>query len=332
MPASSTMSPTNTAPSEQEMKPRPIVDWALAAARRGWPVFPLKQGEKRPALSNWETAATTDPARVRNWWERTPAANYGIACGPAGLVVVDCDLAKPAKDGTYPYGRDDGVDRFLAFAEAWGETALPHTFTVQTGSGGWHFYYQQRNDDRPLRNTTGRLCPFVDTRASGGYVVGPGSIVHGATYQLANKEEAAPLPEWTRTFLRALSEAETTRGGESVPSQWSLTAVGRGSNGRLKRYAHSALDSTVEKIAAAHPGYRNNMLGGGAESIGQLVAGGLLDEAEARSALTNAAIACGLDSDSGRGGGTACGLAGIDKTITSGFRRGAKHPRTGPHT
>jgi len=40
---------------------------ALTAANRGWPVFPLRAGTKRPRLREWETVATTSPDRVR-WW------------------------------------------------------------------------------------------------------------------------------------------------------------------------------------------------------------------------------------------------------------------------
>ncbi|MDI1466273.1 bifunctional DNA primase/polymerase, partial [Catellatospora sp. KI3] len=45
---------------------------ALAAARKGWHVFPLIPGAKEPAVSRWEQRATTDPDRIRRCW----------SCGP----------------------------------------------------------------------------------------------------------------------------------------------------------------------------------------------------------------------------------------------------------
>ena len=57
---------------------------ALEAASRGWHVFPCAPGTKRPALrGDWQEHATTDPARVRNWWTFRPY-NIGISCGRPG--------------------------------------------------------------------------------------------------------------------------------------------------------------------------------------------------------------------------------------------------------
>jgi hypothetical protein len=37
---------------------------ALDHAACGWSVFPLRPGDKRPAVRDWETRATTDPDRI----------------------------------------------------------------------------------------------------------------------------------------------------------------------------------------------------------------------------------------------------------------------------
>src|SRR5689334_12453839 len=51
---------------------------ALAAAARGWHVFPCAAGGKRPALrGNWQELATTSADQVRAWWDRAPY-NVGI--------------------------------------------------------------------------------------------------------------------------------------------------------------------------------------------------------------------------------------------------------------
>jgi hypothetical protein len=80
---------------------------AAAHARRGWHVFPLRPGGKRPALHGkhrcprtsscrdghlgWEQRATTDLARIHACWTYGPCFNIGIACGPSGLIVIDLD-------------------------------------------------------------------------------------------------------------------------------------------------------------------------------------------------------------------------------------------------
>jgi hypothetical protein len=48
----------------------PILDAALDAAARGWPVFPLAAGGKQPLTKHGFKDATIDPAQVRAWWTR----------------------------------------------------------------------------------------------------------------------------------------------------------------------------------------------------------------------------------------------------------------------
>src|SRR3712207_7301897 len=86
---------------------------ALLYASRGWHVFPLIPGTKRPACpghpaarcdrsdpwcrhghTGWEQRATTNDARIIRAWSGTPYG-IGIACGPSGLLVIDCDQPKP---------------------------------------------------------------------------------------------------------------------------------------------------------------------------------------------------------------------------------------------
>src|SRR5260221_6684672 len=82
---------------------------ALEYAQRGWPVLPLhgirdgactcgnpkcdKPG-KHPRIKSGKehSEATTDPDRIRTWWERWPDANVGIRTGVAsGLIALDED-------------------------------------------------------------------------------------------------------------------------------------------------------------------------------------------------------------------------------------------------
>ena len=74
---------------------RALLGSALAAAERGWHVFPCVADGKRPALrGNWQEIATTSPAQIRDWWSRAPF-NIGISCGPSRLAVIDLDMPRP---------------------------------------------------------------------------------------------------------------------------------------------------------------------------------------------------------------------------------------------
>lgn len=81
------------------------------------------------------------------------------------------------------------------------------------------------------------------------------------------------------------------------------------------RYARAALAKECEHVATAPEGTRNPTLNSAAFSIGQLVAGGYLDEAEAFDALLAAARTAGL------------GESESTKTATSGLRAGGQKPR-----
>ncbi|WP_040692357.1 bifunctional DNA primase/polymerase [Nocardia vinacea] len=65
---------------------------AFAAAARGWPVFPLRPGGKKPAIKRWPELASTDEDRIHRWWGYNPRYNVAIATGPpSGLHVIDLD-------------------------------------------------------------------------------------------------------------------------------------------------------------------------------------------------------------------------------------------------
>ena len=149
--------------------------WALHFAERGWHVFPITPGAKKPpVIDRWETRASTDPDQIHHWWRHVPYS-IGIATGPSGLVVVDLDTPKhgqPAPDrwATLGIGSGAGVLRVLARQH---DTTVTPTYAVTTPSGGWHLYYTAP-PGAALRNTHDVIGWKIDTRAHGGYVVAPG--------------------------------------------------------------------------------------------------------------------------------------------------------------
>ncbi|MFJ6794373.1 bifunctional DNA primase/polymerase [Streptomyces sp. NPDC091268] len=272
---------------------------ALDAAERGWPVFPLRPGNKRPAghperncphtgrcvdgHRTPEQRATRDAGQIRQCWQAAPY-NVGIATGPAGLLVVDLDIPKDDTDTAPPAwdGMNDGLDVFAVLCERAGERFPTETFTVRTRRGGQHLYFTAP-PETALRGSAGRLGWKVDTRAWGGYVVAAGSVVGGASYEIIHDAPPAPLPTWLCDLLTP----------PPAPAPVSV-AVLRSRIGRADRYATAALNGEIAKLEAAPTGTQNTTLYNAAYALGRLIAAGTLTEREVTSALTDVALAKGL--------------------------------------
>ncbi len=162
-----------------------MLDLALHYAARGWPVFPLVAGGKKPIPgSHGCLDASLDRNRMESWWSEHPDANCGIATGRrAGLLVVDID----------PRHNPRWLDALRVLA-------LPRTFTVRTWSGGFHLYFALNGDGTGSGTD---LLPGIDWRCNGGYVVAPGSTVEGALYTIARNLPLAPVPVSLRERIDA---------------------------------------------------------------------------------------------------------------------------------
>lgn len=286
---------------------------ALAYAARGWHVFPVhgltddgactcrrddcsSQG-KHPLVPHGLRDASCDPDVIRDWWTRWPHANVAIATGTvSGLVVIDIDL--PDGEASIELVRDLGHH-------------IPDTLSARTGSGGLHLLYTHpgwkvRNTARWLPGYPDKL-DGVDVRGDGGYIVAaPSTHVSGGSYEwLPGPSEPAPWPTWMR---------EPPPPERLLPSMPSIPVGGRGDT----PYALKALDTEVRDVADAVQGTRNHQLNAAAFSLGQLVAGGELDEALVRAQLLIAAQVAGLGEKEAR------------DTIQSGIKGGAQHPRKAP--
>ena len=139
---------------------------ALVCAELGYPVFPCVPGDKIPLTQHGFKDATTDPDQIERWWDQHPLANIGIAT--TGLLVVDVD-------GSSNPWLADKPERLADLA--CGPVAL-------TANGGRHCVFRQPAG-KNWRCTENRLAPKVDTRADGGYIVAPPSVVDGKAYKWA---------------------------------------------------------------------------------------------------------------------------------------------------
>lgn len=287
---------------------RPI-EAATVYAHRGWPVFPVHSPRpgatpcscghldcsspaKHPRVSGGLTAATTDPVQVERWWRRWPDANVAIRTGAeSGLVVVDVDP------------RHGGDATLAALVEERGP--LPPGRTVATGGGGLHLYFQ--HPGHKVSNDAGRrLGEGLDVRGDGGYVLAPPSRHQSrAVYKLAARGgEIPPMPDWLIERLKT-----------PVPVAGPTTQrFHRG--GDTTAWAKAALQGELARLEQAQPGNRNVTLNRVAFRLGQIIAGGQLDEAEVESMLIDGGLTLGL------------GEREVVATVHSGMHAGEAEPRS----
>lgn len=197
------------------MQNNSLKEWALKYAEMGFSVFPLKPRSKAPATENGFKNATTDKARIANWWDSHPDSNIGIATGAmsGGLVVIDLDSHE-----------EKGINGYEALKEWQRENGdLPDTWMSVTGSGGYHWIYR----DAAGHGCRTGLYEGVDVRGDGGYIVAPPSV-HPDTGKRYEWEqgpgdcEIAQADSRVRNFLlgpmpegkRAFSSPETIPEGE----------------------------------------------------------------------------------------------------------------------
>lgn len=184
----------------------------------GWPVFPCHSiGDdgnctcslgaactapgKHPRTVNGVKDATTDRDQIKQWAARWPGAiNWAVATGKAsGVFVVDDDGPKHDTDALSDWMRNNGP--------------LPETFTVQTGGGGTHRYFNYPSGGTvPGRNS---WLQHVDVKSDGGYVLLPDSRhVSGGTYKLVTPAEVrvAEAPTALLADIRGRSGSSTSPG------------------------------------------------------------------------------------------------------------------------
>lgn len=156
---------------------------ALALARMGFRVHPLKPNTKDALLTGWPVKATRDERIIQGWAKRYPSSNVGILMGD-GLVGIDVDLYK-------------GADA------DW--LQLPPTLTAITASGGLHHIYRYAGE-LPILNE-GILAPHVCVKAGvegkRSYLVGAGSEINGESYTWVDETQPiVDMPERLAHLIR----------------------------------------------------------------------------------------------------------------------------------
>lgn len=167
-----------------------MIDAALQYAELGYKVFPCAPGEKYPATAHGFKDASSNPEQIEKWWTDQPDCNIAIAT--SGLLVVDVDGA----ENHWPSDVERAQD-------------LVNACVSLTPRGGRHYIFCASGDHR---NTTGKLASRVDTRAEGGYILVPPSIVGGRPYSWAPEmeldspiEALAEAPAWVLADLNSVA-------------------------------------------------------------------------------------------------------------------------------
>jgi hypothetical protein len=152
----------------------------------GWSVIPLNKN-KEPLIKWGEfSKRIATEEEIERWLEQFPDAQVGIVTGEiSNLVVID--------------------------VEAGGDNSLfPSTYTVRTGGGGYHFYYQYPG--KVVRNAT-RILELTDIRGDGGYVVAPPSVSSKGPYSwygepIATEAQLKRMPVYPQKLMEKLAEAK----------------------------------------------------------------------------------------------------------------------------
>lgn len=312
---------------------------ALWCAQQGWPVFPLAPRRKTPAANcpdcrrpghshhdcpcipagRWchgFHSATADAGRIRSWWAERPGHGVGVACGPAGLVVIDVDAHEtplPERDRLLPgiaipasvslHGLQHGFHSLALLAALRGEDDPAHdpsTLRVRTPSGGLHIWYAAE-PGRAWRCSAGAspgraLAWQVDVRAHGGYIVAPGTRTAAGTYRaLGPARRPARLPEWLAAELARTGHcpppSEPQGRGMPVPQRpWEAVLAAGDSRGMAKTTLSKVLTPVFGCGAVVEGAGFSDKLNRAAYTAGGMVAAGYLAATDTEAALLAAAV------------------------------------------
>jgi hypothetical protein len=203
-------------------------DAALALSDAGFHIFPVRvfpeSGRrgilvKRPALTGWQSLATTDTTRIAEWWDTITGGGIivpGICLGVADLLLLDLDR--------HPGGAD-GVAAFRGLAAPHPRLRPP---IVETATGGYHAYFKQPVEGPRMGNAKGRLPPGIDVRGAGGFSVAPGATTPWGSWcelagwpSLTGSMTAIPrLPAWLEKVIREPVQRPEPRERPSLDREW----------------------------------------------------------------------------------------------------------------
>lgn len=223
---------------------------------------------KIPAVKNWGNRASTDPAEIDAMWEKlneNGIYGVGIPCKPSNLVVLDIDTPEHSKDG-----KTDGMASLKKLEERLG--ALPETYTVRTGTGGLHLYFNGR-DGVIIPSSASVLGPGIDVKTgtnadgrpegNGGQVVAPGNVFKAPDgtircYELIKDLPIADLPQAWIDALKAGNGPQNRQAAQEASRTG--TTITMPPDSKLEKWSRQAIACMLEELAQTPQGERNNTL------------------------------------------------------------------------
>ncbi|WP_435835366.1 bifunctional DNA primase/polymerase [Streptomyces avermitilis] len=258
-------------------------------------------------------AATLDQRRISQWWTENPHFGIGVACGPAGLVVIDIDAHSappPNRDRIFPgitiadqvdlTGLSTGYHTLAVLAALRGVPSPAEdetTLRVRTPSGGLHVWYRAADGRRwqcSSGSSPGRALAWqVDVRAHGGYIIAPGTTTAAGTYTpVGEVRQPTALPNWLAQELERTGHlpASNIPAPRPVPPRAQQAVLAAGGGRERTGHTLAAVLAPVEVCGQISEGAGfSDALNRAAYTLGGLVAAGRLTEEEARRALLQAA-------------------------------------------
>lgn len=281
--------------------------------RVGFKLTPIKPGSKIPCLSKWQFSSRhiDTKQKCKNWLLSRKECNWGCITGKeSGIFVVDIDH------------KNDGFGSLARLEAEHGK--LPVTLSQTTGSGGKHLFFKYPSDDRPIKNSAGRVAPGIDIRSDRGQVVIEPSVhpETGKPYKFdmpPGSIEIAQAPEWLLEKIVDTKPVRTPLTPEQIAQYNRTHQMARESDSPQRKYAKAVLRNNVDDVLSASPGKGNDALNKAAFTSAQYVPGGLLTEQEIYDALLEAATAGGRR-----------GISEANATIMSGIKAGCRFPKLPP--
>jgi len=183
-----------------------FLDIALRNAARGFRVHPLRG--KDAFLKDWPTLATTDETQIREWAERFPNYNVGVAGGP-DVAILDSDRVSRLKG----LAGGHAAEWFC-------------TYSVTSGRPDRaHFYYGMTNDVREFGNKKwaepGINGNVFEVKVHGGQVVAEGSVHPdtGQEYRITQNVPLIPFPDGLMKLIRECYGKDNDRHRDRVPRE-----------------------------------------------------------------------------------------------------------------
>lgn len=187
------------------------LEWATHYASHGYRVIPIKPKDKRPPISAWQDAATTQTGTITAWWtDRYADHGIGIVTGKLDngtrFFVLDVDEHDPNASGR------DTINRLQ---QKHGQ--LPDTIRARTGSGGTHMLYRLADHHPDIGNGAGRLLGAgIDIRCTNAQIVVAPTIHPNGNYYEWEQDHAigeiemATAPDWLIRLLTPEPATPTT--------------------------------------------------------------------------------------------------------------------------